>query len=132
MSVIRLKKFPVDLPSRLSVPSSFLNHLLFSLPPVLRHRTVLVQVVPVIEGPLLLDHMLQDPHQSCFEFSPHPREAKDILKELVSDLLSCQLLVIQSMFLEEPSLAVHVRAIEHTVPIDRVILKSLSLLGSYI
>lgn len=74
------------------------------------------------------DHVVKDPQHSCLEVTPHAGEAKDILEEFLSNLLSREFLVVQDMFLEEMGLTIHVRAVEQPVPIDLLILEGLRLL----
>ena len=74
------------------------------------------------------DNVIEDAKDSCLEVAPHTSEAKDIFEEFVSDLLRLEFLVVQDMFLEEMSFAIHVRAVEQPVTIDLLVLEGLGLL----
>jgi hypothetical protein len=67
-----------------------------------------------------------------FQITAHPGEPEYIFEEFVFDLIGGQLLIVECVFLKELRVPVHMRAVEHAVPIDRLLLKCERLLSQQI
>lgn len=139
-SVSSLEKLLIHLASLVWAFLSLFNKLLFSGLPSLRtlqtglgsawHGTVFVHVVPIVEGLLLLDDMVQNGENILLKFRTHAGESEYVLEQLLFHYVSRSILaVVQDMLLEELGTAVHVRAVEHAVPVDLFLTEGTSLLG---
>ena len=99
---------------------SLCKQVLLAVLPVIRHRTVLAQVVVEIKLLLVDDDLCEHVYERLLHRLPHPAEAEHASHNRVRDLLG-RVLSIQDVLLEKGILAVHVRAVEEPVSVDDLI-----------
>lgn len=101
--------------------------LLFSLFPVYRKRTILCQIVAVIELRLLLNHVVDDSHNLFLKFSSHSCKAHHLSENCLSsvnrDWIAIRIFLppihcrIQGVSLKEFVISVHMCAVELARPV---------------
>ena len=113
-------------------PPRWVLHLLIQLHPdplgpLVGQRTVLGQVVVVIESLLLRHHVSQDLPQHVLQRPPDPTESERLIEHVVDVRLLRLKLLIQDMLDEESVLSVGVGAVEQSVSVDDVVPVALGL-----